>query len=39
LEQDLGALRAKKAQLPEDDYYRQVEGVLVQIARLYSVPK
>ena len=36
LEQDLGALRAKKAQLAEDDYYRQLEGVLVQISRLYQ---
>jgi hypothetical protein len=36
LEQDLVALRAKKAQLPQDDYYRQLEGVLVQIAGLYQ---
>ena len=36
LEKDLSALRAKKAQLPEDDYYRQLEGILVQIARLYQ---
>lgn len=36
LEQNLGALRSKKAQLQEDDYYRQLEGILTQIARLYQ---
>lgn len=36
LEEDLGALRLKKAQLKEDDYYRQLESILVEIARLYQ---
>jgi hypothetical protein len=36
LEQELGALRSKKAELKEDDYYRQLEVILVEIARLYQ---
>lgn len=35
LEQDLARLRERKGQLPEDEYYRQLEAVLVQLARLY----
>jgi hypothetical protein len=36
LEEHLGALRAKKAGLNEDDYYRQLEAILVEMARLYQ---
>ena len=35
LEQQLNALRLQKATLKEDDYYRQAESVLLEIARLY----
>lgn len=34
VEQRLDALRAQKAQLPEDDYYARLEPVLVEMARL-----
>lgn len=37
LEQKFSALRARKAQMPEDDYYKQLEAILVEIARLYQV--
>lgn len=36
LEQKLSALRARKAQMNEDDYYRQLEPVLVEISRIYE---
>jgi hypothetical protein len=36
LEQQLSALRSKKSAMNEDDYYRQLEGILVEIARLYE---
>jgi len=36
LEQNLSALRSKKPELNEDDYYRQLEAILVEIARLYE---
>ena len=36
LEQNLSALRSKKTELKEDDYYRQLEAILVEIARLYE---
>ena len=35
LEAQLSALRARKATLPVDEYYQQLEVILVQIARLY----
>ncbi|HZV35876.1 MAG TPA: hypothetical protein VFB72_14970 [Verrucomicrobiae bacterium] len=36
LEQKLSALRARKAQMNEDDYYRQLEPILMEIARIYE---
>jgi hypothetical protein len=36
LEQKLSALRSKKAELKEDDYYVQLEGILLEMARLYE---
>lgn len=36
LEQKLSALRSRKAQMAEDDYYQQLESVLVETARLYQ---
>jgi hypothetical protein len=36
LEQDLGALRARKSKVNEDEYYRQLEGILLETARLYE---
>jgi hypothetical protein len=36
LEQKLSALRSRKAQMNEDDYYRQLEAVLLELARLYN---
>ena len=36
LEAQLSALRARKATLPVDEYYQQLEVILVQIARLYQ---
>lgn len=36
LEQKLSALRTRKAQMPEDDYYKQLEAILVETARLYQ---
>jgi hypothetical protein len=36
LEQALSALRSRKAKLNEDDYYRQLEGILLETARLYE---
>lgn len=35
LEQKLSALRSRKAEMQEDDYYRQLEIILVEIAGLY----
>ncbi|MGH7967332.1 MAG: hypothetical protein ACREIC_01255, partial [Limisphaerales bacterium] len=37
LEQQLSALRSRKNSMKEDDYYRQLEGILVETARLYEV--
>jgi hypothetical protein len=34
VELKLGELRARKAGLPEDDYYNQLETVLVELARI-----
>ena len=34
VEERLDAVRAQKAQLPEDQYYTQLEPVLVDMARL-----
>jgi hypothetical protein len=36
LEQELSALRSKKAGMNEDDYYSQLEKIMVETARLYS---
>jgi len=36
LEEQVNALRARKATMPEDEYYRQLKDILVQIARLYE---
>jgi hypothetical protein len=36
LELRLSALRSRKSQMKEDDYYAQLEAVLIQIARLYQ---
>ena len=36
LEKQLSALRARKETLEVDDYYQQLEVILVQIARLYE---
>jgi len=36
LEQELSALRLKKAAMKEDDYYSQVEKIMVETARLYQ---
>jgi hypothetical protein len=36
LEQQLSALRLKKAEMKEDDYYSQLEKIMVETARLYS---
>jgi hypothetical protein len=34
LEQKLSALRSQKAKMSEDEYYRQLEGILLETARL-----
>jgi hypothetical protein len=36
LEQRLAELRDQKAKTPEEDYYRQLEALLVKMARLYE---
>jgi hypothetical protein len=36
LERALFLLRDKKAQLPEDGYYREIEKLLLELARLYN---
>ncbi len=36
LEQKLSALRSKKTIMNEDEYYRQLEGILLETARLYK---
>ncbi|HWF20342.1 MAG TPA: hypothetical protein VG754_13815, partial [Verrucomicrobiae bacterium] len=36
LEQKLSALRARKSQMKEDDYFREVEAIMVETARLYQ---
>ena len=36
LEQKLSALRVRKSQMKEADYYEALEGLLVEIARLYQ---
>jgi len=36
LEQKLSALRGRKSQMKEADYYEDLEGLLVEIARLYQ---
>lgn len=36
LEEKLSALRSRKSQMQEDDYYRQLETILVETARLYQ---
>lgn len=37
LERDLAALRERKASLPEDEYYREVEERLLELARVLGV--
>jgi hypothetical protein len=36
LEQKLSALRSNKSKMNEDEYYRQLEGIMVETARLYE---
>jgi len=36
LEQQLAALRLKKSSMKEDEYYSQIEHIMVETARLYS---
>ena len=36
LERELEALRARKSEIPEDEYYRRVEAVARQIGAIYS---
>lgn len=36
LEQKLSALHTRKAQMPEEEYYKQLETILVEVARLYQ---
>jgi hypothetical protein len=36
LEKKMSALRLRKADMSEDDYYRQLEGILVETAGLYE---
>ncbi|MDB6020476.1 MAG: hypothetical protein JWQ04_333 [Pedosphaera sp.] len=36
LEQKLSALRLRKAKMTEDDYYHQLEAILLEMARLYG---
>ena len=36
LEQKLSALRLQKTKMKEDEYYRQIEGIMVELARLYE---
>ncbi|MEO7676708.1 MAG: hypothetical protein ABIV39_08105 [Verrucomicrobiota bacterium] len=36
LEQKLSALRDRKSKIKEDDYYRELEVILVEVARLYE---
>jgi hypothetical protein len=36
LERSMADLRAKKAQIPEDDYYARLETILIELARLYG---
>ena len=38
LELEVEALRARKAKLPEAEYYAQLEPLLVKLARLYQAP-
>jgi hypothetical protein len=36
LEQELGALRVRKSVMKEDEYYNQLEKILVETAQLYQ---
>ena len=36
LEKKLSELRSRKEAMPEDEYYNQLESILVEIARLYQ---
>ena len=38
LELSIARLRQRKPTLPEDEYYRQLEALLVELARLYQQP-
>ena len=35
LERSVAALRSKKGQMPEDEYYTQLETIMTELARLY----
>ena len=35
LERDLAALRERKSRMKEDDYYREIEALLIKLARIY----
>ncbi|MCA9175144.1 MAG: hypothetical protein KDB14_11730 [Planctomycetales bacterium] len=40
LEQQISSLRQRKAELPEDDYYQQLEPLMLQLSKLYeSLPQ
>lgn len=36
LEQKLSALRSRKEKMNQDDYYRQLEGILLEMAKIYE---
>jgi hypothetical protein len=36
LERKVEALRAKKGKLPEDEFYRELEKLMVEIAKVYE---
>lgn len=39
LEKELSALRARKAEMQADEYYRQLERILVESSKLYGNPR
>ena len=39
IEQELAQLRQRKSQLSEDEYLRQIEPILIELARLYDAAK
>jgi hypothetical protein len=38
LERQLGALRSRKAGMDDDNYYQQLEAIMVEMARIYQSP-